>query len=110
MEDWINFTYRRRTLATGFKVKNPGPGKAAPGFATPFIQGKRNRVPDIFLQGDDNGNVYLLRPENSRGEFNFEYNVTMLYEYGDRVGAPSLQDIDGDGFTELFVPDYSNDL
>jgi len=98
----------RHTIASGFKVLNPDKGKAAPGFPLPYYPDGSQATGrmHIIVQGDDNGAVYVLSPT---GE-DFVYSRAELRLYGDRVGLPSMGDVDGDGFVEMFVPDYANDL
>ena len=91
----------RHTLASGFKVLNPDTGKAAPGFPLPYYPDLSDQTgrQHIIVQGDDNGAVYVLSPTDE----DFVYDRAELRLYGDRVGLPSMGDVDGDGFLEMFV-------
>lgn len=98
----------RHMIANNFQVLNPGTGKAAPGFPVPYYPSVESATgtKHIVVQGDDNGAVYVLSPTDTA----WEYEKTELRLYGDRVGLPSIADVDNDGYMEMFVPDYANNL
>ena len=87
---------------------NTHTGKAAPGFPVPYwrdLSTRDTEPPRLLLQGDDAGAIYALT-FNSR----FNYSVTQMRVFGDRVGLPAIADVDADGRVEMFVPDYANNL
>lgn len=110
--DWYsavsNEGLTRHMIANDFQVLNPGTGKAAPGFPIPYYSSSESStgMKNIIVQGDDNGAVYVLSPTDTA----WVYEKTELRLYGDRVGLPSIADVNGDGYMEMFVPDYANNL
>lgn len=97
----------RHTLSSNFTLKVM-PGEAAPGFPIPYYPSaaQHSGPKSLIVQGDNNGYVYQLTPLAD----DFTYERTELGYFGDPVGMPALADVDGDGFLEMFVPDYANDL
>jgi len=60
--------------------------------------------PWIALTGADDGRAYLLRPF-SEDPNNWDYQMATLVDYGlvQTVSGITAADVDGDGYTELFV-------
>jgi hypothetical protein len=56
----------------------------------------------IVVAGDGAFQAYLLLPAGS----GFQYTTVVLDNAGGTVGAIGVADVNGDGFTELFVPNY----
>merc|ERR1711871_728155 len=103
--------YKKYVLASGFACYKPGTGKAAPGWPFPFRANTQQdpSVPlQILLSGDDNGGFYVLTPNAAKGKF--VYDQTTLVQYPGTVGKPEVADVDGDGWVELFLPDYEGGL
>merc|ERR1711871_1457113 len=98
--------YKRFTLASGFACYKAGTGKAAPGWPFPFRPnaGPSGGAMDILLSGDDNGGFYILSPNATKGILG--YDMQKLAQYPGTVGKPEVADVDGDGWVELFLPDY----
>jgi hypothetical protein len=95
--------YTRHTLASGFPVDVFGLNEAAPGspqafYPTPDTSG----APYIALAGDAAERAYVLVP----GDADWSYTVTLLHDCGGTVGQLAVADVDGDGYSEVFVPCY----
>jgi len=108
-------TWVRHELATGFKpypsiIPSPGAhSRGAPGTATAF-HAETSKVgkekPRILLSGDDGGFVTILTP-SSEDDGDWSYSNSYLCNSTGTMGSPSIYDVDGDGFVELFIPFYS---
>ena len=65
------------------------------------------RKPWLSLSGDDDGNHYLLIP-TTEDKTIFEYEKVTLIETGAKTaGTQAVEDIDGDGYTEIISAGYS---
>ena len=93
-------TYRRQTLSTGFKVTEPGPNQAAPGFLTPY---KLADVPQfsVLIAGDGSRAAYDLVPAGGGS-----YNRTTIAEVNGVVGVVGAQTTSAGYLTKAFVADY----
>lgn len=67
-----------------------------------FVPNDPNEIPSIIVSGDDGGFIDILTPTNVP----FQYNQTRLCQYEGSVGLPALDDVNGDGLIDLFVPGY----
>jgi len=97
--------YNRRVIASGFTSRNGGVNGRSPKIARPFYPTSNTaRKPWIMVAGGDDGRAYYLRPI-SEAVANFEYTLVTVADHGpnQHVGGMAAADIDGDGFTELFV-------
>lgn len=100
--------WTKYTLASGFVVREFGPGQAAPGTALPVPYcGGANRKPFITLAGDGDQRFYTLTP-NSEDPSDWTYTLEEVFDCKGTVGAQVAQDVDGDGCPELFVPCYDS--
>lgn len=107
-KNWKSDPWPRHVLATGFVVTEGGFNQATPGSAWPFYPAlKANTRPWIFIDGDGSQKAYQLRPIDGK---RFEYELTIVVDTGATVGAVALADVDGDGFTEVFIPAYDTGL
>merc|ERR1711935_1185913 len=87
---------------------NLGPG--SPGDAFTF-QPKVGRTgkPYIFVSGDNSNSIFCLVP-NSEAASDWTYTKVELAFLGADIGRASIADTDGDGFVEIYVPAFDNDL
>jgi len=98
----------RHVLASGFHAFSEAGGSASPGDAEAFwpeigAGGK----PHVFVSGDNSNSIFVLVP-NSQDPNDWNYSKQELADIGADVGRPALADIDGDGFTDVFIPAYDN--
>eukprot|EP00051_Salpingoeca_urceolata_P014863 m.189660 g.189660 ORF g.189660 m.189660 type:complete len:421 (+) comp18212_c0_seq5:173-1435(+) len=91
------------TLATGFPVTEKGSNQASPGILTPFFPtaNETSGPPHILVAGDGSQAAYLMTPTG-----NFTYNRTTIVTVDGVIGQVAAADIDNDGYSEFFVPDY----
>lgn len=99
--------YTRHTLASGFPVDQAGLNQAAPGsprafFPTPDSESAGK--PYIALAGDAAQRAYVLVPSTT----DWTYTVTLLHDCGCTVGQLGVGDVDGDGYSEVFIPCYDD--
>jgi len=97
--------YVRRVIASGFSSRNGGAAGRAPKVARPFYPtSNTQRKPWIMVAGGDDGRAYYLRPV-SEVATNWEYTLVTVADHGinQQVNGMTAADIDGDGYTELFV-------
>jgi len=97
--------YVRRVIASGFTSRNGGVNGRTPKVARPFYPTNNlARKPWIMVAGGDDGRAYYLRPQ-SEVATNWAYTLITVVDHGpnQEVGGMTAADIDGDGFTELFV-------
>jgi len=99
----------KHVLADGFSAVSAATGTAAPGDAFAFQpRVGRTEKPYILVSGDNMNAVFALVPKDeSRGSW--EYDKVTLAFLGADIGRPSIGDVDGDGYVELFVPAYDAD-
>ncbi|XP_013394503.1 uncharacterized protein LOC106161970 [Lingula anatina] len=103
-----NTTFVKHVLADGFTPRQSGQGKGSPGAAKPFYPSLKNATgkPHILVCGDDDGRAYLLIPQ-SADPSNWKYSKEVFFDGGkETVGEIAIEDVDGDGFVEVFVPLY----
>jgi hypothetical protein len=100
--------WTKHTLASGFTVREFGPGQAAPGAARAFFPcaGSAAAKPTIVLAGDGDQRTYVLQAASDSDPTNWAYTLTELFDCQGTVGQPAVADVDGDGCVEVFVPCY----
>jgi hypothetical protein len=106
--DWMTGSYTKTTIATGFKNKfSLTVPNMAPGFPYPFYPQTKdtNRsVAHIVVAGDGDHTAHLLTPQDNK----FTYEDDTIKEENGTVGALTWDDLDLDGWNELWVPDYDS--
>eukprot|EP00455_Lapot_gusevi_P009013 TRINITY_DN13_c0_g1_i5.p1 TRINITY_DN13_c0_g1~~TRINITY_DN13_c0_g1_i5.p1 ORF type:complete len:405 (-),score=164.36 TRINITY_DN13_c0_g1_i5:108-1322(-) len=102
--DLKNGAFTRHTLYSGFVNVQSGPGAAAPGFAYAFRPQPSNMssLPWIAVAGDGAEQAYLFAPTGTP----FSYTMSVLENSQGTVGALEIFDVNGDGYSEIFVPNY----
>ncbi|KAK7462027.1 hypothetical protein BaRGS_00038556 [Batillaria attramentaria] len=106
--DFRSDSFPRRTLSTGYASRTSGQGRGAPG--SPIIVYPETQVttgkPWIILSGDDDGQAHLLKPASNDAS-DWSYQQTNFLDVGTgTVGGIAAGDMDGDGWTEVFVPSF----
>lgn len=102
-------TFKRHTLVSGIPTRQSGIGQASPGGARVIFPTKeKTGKPDIVIAGDGSQRVHYLRPK-SQDSTNWEYESSEVLDCGCTVGAMVVEDMDGDGVTDVIVPCYDND-
>jgi hypothetical protein len=98
----------KHTLASGFAVREFGPGQAAPGAFKAFFPcaAGGDVKPSVVLSGDGDQRVYMLQAVSQTDPTNWQYTLTQVYDCAGTVGQPTVGDTDGDGCVEVFVPCY----
>lgn len=95
--------FARHILASGFKTVAWGPGSASPGFAYAFHPFTGNNgLPHVAIAGDGAYQAYLLTPNGVP----YNYTLSVLENAQGTVGALAIGDVTGDGWVEIFVPNY----
>jgi len=97
--------YVRHVIASGFVSRNGGANGRTPKIARPFYPTTNvARKPWILVAGGDDGRAYYLRPQSEDAN-NWAYTLITVVDHGinQQVNGMTAADIDGDGFTELFV-------
>lgn len=101
--------YKRHIIAHDFPTYQKGRGQASPGGAIPFCPKSPCNKPWIALSGDGNQQAYQLRPRSSDPS-DWEYTVERIVNVHNTVGMIAVADVDMDGYSEVFVPNYDDGL
>ncbi|ESP02367.1 hypothetical protein LOTGIDRAFT_205101 [Lottia gigantea] len=110
--DFRTGAFKKHVIATKFASRTGGVGKGAPGSPLVFYpQVKKTNVkPWILLSGDDDGRAHLLKPR-SEAHGDFKYSMEDVLDVGSgTVGKIAAKDVDGDGYSEVFIPGYNQGL
>jgi len=103
--------FTRSAIATGFKNKfSLTIPNMAPGFPYAFwpqVGTESHTAAHIVVAGDGDHTAHLLTPTDPK---NFIYERDTIKEEKGTVGALAWGDLDGNGWNELFVPDYDSSL
>ncbi|XP_038069638.1 uncharacterized protein LOC119738760 [Patiria miniata] len=109
--DFRTGAWRRHLIVEGFipNVDVITEGHGSPGSAFAFYPGPPGQriKPLILLTGDDDSNVYILESTIDNDPSVWSYTMTSVFYAEGTVGSPAIQDIDGDGFPELFIPAWT---
>lgn len=107
-------TWSKHVLATGYvpiASLFPSPGahsKGSPGRSIAF-QAKTGATgkPQILVSGDDGGFVSVLTATSEEAG-SWDYSQKYLCNSTGTIGSPTVGDVDGDGFADIFVPFYAD--
>jgi len=108
---WMEDEWEKHTIATDFKNKfSLTVPNMAPGFPYPFYpkvsdEGKRKTPAHILVAGDGDHTAHLLTPTDAK---NWQWDRDTIKEEKGTVGALTWDDLDNDGWNEVWVPDYDN--
>mmetsp|Transcript_86346 Transcript_86346/g.152874 ORF Transcript_86346/g.152874 Transcript_86346/m.152874 type:complete len:433 (+) Transcript_86346:60-1358(+) len=109
-EDFPKAGVSRHVLATGFHAMSDAQGTASPGDAVAFHpMTSADEKPHILVSGDNSNSLFMLVPTSASNR-SWSYVKQELTFLGADIGRPSLTDVDKDGFTDLYVPAYDNDV
>ncbi|KAJ3087072.1 hypothetical protein HK102_011863 [Quaeritorhiza haematococci] len=111
--NWKTQPWTRHTLVSDIPVRQPGNNQASPGAAKPFYPDasmKGKSKPYIMVSGDGAQRAYLLVPK-SQDVGNWEYEFVEFHDCGANSvsGGIAVDDVDDDGYAEVFVPCYDAD-
>ena len=105
--DLMTGDWEKSTLASGFKnarslfVPNMAPGFPYAVWPQGYKQGERAH---ILVAGDGDHDAHVLMPTGDASSF--EYEDEVIVQAGGTVGALATADLDGDGWLEMYMPNY----
>lgn len=101
--DLRNGEFKRHLLSRGYPIRGRGFNEATPGYLYGFYPKISDKSkPYILVAGDGSHEAYFYTPQ----EEDFKYKREVLRLVGGTVGAIAHADVDGDGYSEAFVPHY----
>uniref|UniRef100_H2Z756 VCBS repeat-containing protein n=1 Tax=Ciona savignyi TaxID=51511 RepID=H2Z756_CIOSA len=105
--DWTTEPWPMHILQDGYKSFLLA-GSGSPGTAFAFWPTTDSQInkPFIMVSGDDDGSAYVLTADSEEAT-NWSYTQTTIYKGTGTVGGIGVQDVDGDGFTDIFIPAYT---
>lgn len=101
-DDWM-----RKTIATGFKnafsltKPNMAPGFAYAMYPNGYTEGERAH---IMVAGDGTHSAHALYPTGDASDFGYEQ--TVFADAKGTIGCLAFSDLDQDGWTEVWMPNY----
>merc|ERR1719206_243752 len=103
--------FTKHQIAANFNTSG-GVGVGAPGFALPFdlnvAEDAQGKVPfKIGVAGDGN---FLTWELTCTDKETFSYDQEIIQSIGGTSGIMAFGDVDGDGYTEAFVPYYEEGI
>jgi hypothetical protein len=110
--DYKTGPWVRHILLSNIETRQKGIGAASPGAAKAFYPEVGNpggKKPWIVVSGDGSQRVHLLRPQ-SEDSADWNYAETILLDSDSTVGEPLVADFDHDGFADIAVPLYDDNL
>ena len=106
-DDLMTGDFTKYTLASGFKnawsltVPNMAPGFPYAVWPQGYQSGERAH---ILVAGDGDHRAHVLVPTGDASKFEYEDDVVV--DAGGTVGALATADLDGDGWLEMYMPNY----
>ena len=101
-DDIMSGTFEKFTLADNFTTDGDSPG--FPYAVHP--DGQTSERAHILVAGDDDNSAFLLTPKGDASKF--EYEKDLIVNTGGAVGTLATYDIDGDGWLEMLVPNFTD--
>jgi len=109
-DDFSTAAVSRHVLATGFSAATKSQGTASPGDALAFHPSSNDKGrPHIFVSGDNSNSIFMLSP-TSEEVGTWTYTKQPIAYLGADIGRPAIRDTDGDGFADIYVPAYDNNV
>eukprot|EP00420_Gonyaulax_spinifera_P020517 CAMPEP_0197902992 /NCGR_PEP_ID=MMETSP1439-20131203/54851_1 /TAXON_ID=66791 /ORGANISM="Gonyaulax spinifera, Strain CCMP409" /LENGTH=436 /DNA_ID=CAMNT_0043524073 /DNA_START=62 /DNA_END=1372 /DNA_ORIENTATION=+ len=109
-DDFSTAAITRHVLATGFNAATRSQGTASPGDAVAFRPSSNDKGrPHIFLSGDNSNSIFMLSPTSEEAG-TWTYTTQQIAYLGADIGRPAIRDTDGDGFADIYVPAYDNNV
>ena len=105
--DLMTGEFKKYTLASDFKnARSLTVPNMAPGFPyAVWPQGyKKGERAHILVAGDGGHDAHVLVPSGDSSEFDYENDIVV--KAGGTVGALATADFDGDGWLEMYMPNY----
>lgn len=97
--------FKRHLLSRGYPIRGRGFNEATPGYLYGFHPNLSDKKkPYLLVAGDGSHEAYFYTPQ----EEDFKYEREVLRLIGGTVGSIAHFDVDGDGYTEAFVPNYES--
>eukprot|EP01095_Lingulamoeba_sp_RSL-Kostka_P010503 TRINITY_DN3806_c0_g1_i2.p1 TRINITY_DN3806_c0_g1~~TRINITY_DN3806_c0_g1_i2.p1 ORF type:complete len:146 (+),score=53.26 TRINITY_DN3806_c0_g1_i2:985-1422(+) len=108
-QNWKTDDWKRHVLSTNITTRKKGDNQASPGLALAFHPSKETSKmkPLIAFGGDGSEESYLLTPV-SQDPNDWSYTRQVMITTGCTVGQIAIEDINNDGYVELFIPAYEN--
>nr|XP_039254892.1 uncharacterized protein LOC120331802 [Styela clava] len=107
--DWRTDEWTRHVISTDFH-DDISPGSGSPGAPAPFWRSTTSKEngekAHLLVSGDDDGQAYLLVP-NTEDPSDWSYTKSTIFRAFGTVGTMAIGDVDGDGYTEIFIPAYN---
>eukprot|EP00483_Globobulimina_turgida_P001282 UN01284 len=104
-----NNNFVKHQIAFNFNTSG-GVGVGAPGFVKPFDLNAKNDIHKPFkigVAGDGNFISWELSLINQQS---FEYEKQAIKSVGGTAGIMAFGDVNGDGWTEVFIPFYEDGI
>ncbi|GMI09193.1 hypothetical protein TrLO_g12384 [Triparma laevis f. longispina] len=109
-EDLATAKVEKHTLASG--INNVQEKGMAPGHSNVVYprSDDKSEKPYILVDGDGAENYILLSPSDGGDFESWEYDMTVLFPTECTVGKSVSGDVDGDGWSEVFIPLYEKNI
>ncbi|CAH1800870.1 unnamed protein product [Owenia fusiformis] len=108
--------FPKHNLQSGFVPLRDDDDAGSPGTVNSFYPraNATGSKPYLMVSGDDDGKAYILTPR-SQDPRDWSYDIHLLFESDEELFSPivgklSAVDADGDGFTEIILPEYWADI
>jgi hypothetical protein len=98
----------RHLILGNIEARKGAMNAASPGQAWAFGHDTVTGKPLVLVSGDASQRAHLLVPM-SKNPGNWEYREQIIVDEKCTVGACAVEDVDGDGHEEIFVPAYEKD-
>ena len=108
-DDWMTGAFKKHTIASNFQNKfSIAVPNMAPGFPYPFypeVDTEGQQAAHIVIAGDGDHTAHIMTPTDAA---NWQWDMDTIVEEKGTVGALAWDDLDQDGWNELWVPDYDS--